>query len=67
MIQYPPMKREQPIGWLPIDSRLVSPLFSFGRVHGIARIFLTVEMIMAVGVVAGTFVIVVFRVINLHP
>ncbi|HLD25207.1 MAG TPA: hypothetical protein VJB96_04805 [Patescibacteria group bacterium] len=61
------MKREQPIGWLPIDSRLVSPLFSFGRVHGIARIFLTVEMIMAVGVVAGTFVIVVFRVINLHP
>lgn len=48
-----------PIRWLPIDSRLVIPLFSFGHVHGIAKIFLTIEMILAGGVVLGTFVMMV--------
>lgn len=60
------MKREQPIHWLPIDSRLVHPLFTFGRIRGVARIFLTIEMIMAVGVVFGTFAIVLLKVTNLR-
>jgi len=42
------------ISWLPIDSRLVPSIFSFGRVRGIARIFLLVEMLLAVLVVVGT-------------
>lgn len=59
--------RKKPISWLPIDSRLIFPLFSFGHVRGIARIFLTVEMILAVSVVLGTFFVVFLRVANLHP
>jgi len=55
------MKREQPIRWLPVDSRLMLPLFSFGHVHGVAKIFLTVEMVMAVGVVLGSFGLVLLR------
>lgn len=42
------------MSWLPIDSRLILPLFSFGHVHGVAKVFLTVEMILAFGVVLGT-------------
>lgn len=60
------MKREQPVSWLPIDSRLVHPLFSFGRIKGVARVFLTIEMIMAIGVVLGTFAIVLLKVTNLR-
>ena len=45
---------EKPIIWLPIDSRLVHPLFRFGRVSGIARVFLQVEIILSVLVVIGT-------------
>ena len=47
-------RAEDPARWLPIDSRLILPLFSFGHVHGIAKIFLTVEMVLALGVVVGT-------------
>lgn len=46
--------KDVPARWLPIDSRLIPPLFSFGHVHGVAKIFLTVEMILALGVVVGT-------------
>ena len=46
------------VGWLPFDSRLFSPIFSFGRVKGIARVFLIIEMILTVLVIAGTFVLV---------
>jgi hypothetical protein len=51
-----------PISWLPVDSRLVYPLFSFGRVRGIARVFLTIEMTLAVCVVVGTLAMVVLRI-----
>ncbi len=46
-------KMQKPIPWLPIDSRLIS----FSRVRGVARIFLTVEMILAVLIVFGTLVL----------
>jgi len=50
---------EKPIQWMPVDSRLVGPFLSFGRVRGIARIFLTVEMTLAVFIVLGTLTIVI--------
>jgi hypothetical protein len=43
--------------WLPIDSRLLPPLFSFGRVRGVARWFLVVEMTFATLVVIGTLLL----------
>lgn len=58
------MKREQPVSWLPIDSRLIFPLFTFKHVHGIARIFLIIEIGLAVSVVIGTFAVVMLRVID---
>jgi len=53
--------KEQSVGWLPIDSRLISPLLSFSHVKGIAKLFLVVEMIFALSVVLGTFVILLFH------
>lgn len=50
------------VRWLPIDSRIFSPIFapifSFGRVRGVAKFFLIVEMVLTILVVAGTFVLV---------
>ena len=45
---------QKPIPWLPVDSRLFGSFLSFGRVRGIARVFLTVEMVLAVLIVLGT-------------
>ncbi len=53
-----------PIPWLPIDSRLIPPLFSFGHVHGMARLFLEIEMLLAVLVVAGTLIILGIKVVG---
>jgi hypothetical protein len=49
-----------PISWLPIDSRLF-PFFSFSHVHGIARVFLIIEMSISVAMVIGTLCIVCLR------
>ncbi|MCX6791776.1 MAG: hypothetical protein NT149_01945 [Candidatus Gottesmanbacteria bacterium] len=54
---------EKPIPWLPIDSRLVGSFFAFGHVQGIARIFLTVEMILAVLIVLGTLSVILLTVL----
>jgi hypothetical protein len=51
-------RRKKYLSWLPVDSRLFMPLWSFGRVKGIARIFLQIEMILSVAVVAGTLAVV---------
>lgn len=48
------VNRNQAIGWLPIDSRLISPLVSFGHVRGVAKVFLIVEIVLSVGVVVGS-------------
>jgi len=50
-----------PISWLPIDSRLIAPLFSFGHVRGVARFFLEVEIVLSLLVVIGTLSIVIVR------
>ena len=53
-----------PIPWLPIDSRLIPPIFSFSHVHGAARIFLEIEIVLAVLVVVGTLVILGLRIVG---
>lgn len=47
--------------WMPVDSRLFLPLFSFGKVQGIARWFLQLEILFAVLVVAGTIYLAVAK------
>ncbi len=49
------------LSWLPIDSRLIPSIFSFGRVTGMARIFLTIEMVFASAVVVGTLILLVLE------
>lgn len=39
------------------------PLISFGHVHGVAKVFLTIEIILAVGVVLGSFAMTFLRLI----
>ena len=52
--------------WLPIDSRLLPHLFSFGHVKGIARIFIQLEMVLSVLVVLGTFIVVAMKVAGVY-
>jgi hypothetical protein len=49
---------EKSISWLPIDSRLF-PFISFSHVHGLARVFLTIEMVLSVSMVMGTCLLVI--------
>jgi len=45
--------------WVPfIDHRIFPQIFSFGHVKGIARIFLQVEIILALLFVIGTSIVV---------
>ncbi len=46
----------KPIRWLPIDSRFITPIFKFGAVKGTARIFLEIEITLAIFIVGGTLV-----------
>lgn len=48
--------------WLPIDSRLLPKILSFGHVKGVARVFLQIEMMAATLVVLGTGIIVLLTV-----
>lgn len=52
-----------PIPWLPIDSRLF-PFLSFGHVKGVMKLFLQIEMLLAVGVVIGTLLVVVTKIVG---
>lgn len=49
---------QKPVPWLPVDSRF----FSFGHVRGVTRVFLILEMMMAVLIVLGTLAIVIIDV-----
>ena len=69
MVQYRSMtkrvriqrRHDEPVSWLPVDSRLFSPLFSFSHVHGVGKIFIAMEMVLAVGVVFGAAILVVIH------
>lgn len=56
-------KRHKPVPWLPVDSRLFGSFLAFGHVQGVARIFLTAEMILAVLIVFGTLSIILLTVL----
>ena len=58
------MKRKsKPVQWLPIDSRLF-PFLSFSHVHGPAKVFLLIEMILAVFMVVGSITVVILAKIH---
>lgn len=69
MVQYRSMTKrvrarkhyEEPVSWLPVDSRLFSPLFSFSHVHGVGKIFIAMEMVLAVGVLIGAAFLVILH------
>ncbi|MBI3385561.1 hypothetical protein HY031_00585 [Candidatus Gottesmanbacteria bacterium] len=54
----------QPVSWLPVDSRLILPLFSFGHVKGMARLFLEIEILLSLLVVGGTLVLFLFAIVG---
>ncbi|OGG01309.1 hypothetical protein A2Z33_05340 [Candidatus Gottesmanbacteria bacterium RBG_16_52_11] len=56
-----PKKAFQPLFWLPVDSRILPDIFAFGHVRGIARIFLEIEITLAILIVIGTLTIVILR------
>lgn len=53
--------KEEPVSWLPVDSRLFLPLLNFGHVKGLARLFLEIEIILSVVIVLGTMVLTVLH------
>ncbi len=57
------MRHEEPVSWLPVDTRVMLPLLSFGHVHGVAKVFLTIELVLAVSVVFGSCAAVLLRVL----
>lgn len=57
--------RQHPIRWLPIDSRFITPIFKFGSVKGTARIFLEIEITLAIFIVGGTLLVAGMRVVEL--
>lgn len=57
-------RRSGSASWLPVDDRLIPHIFSFGRVKGIARIFLQVEMILSITVVFGALVLFVLELVR---
>lgn len=54
------MKKSGKQDWLPIDPRILPPLFHFGNIHGVAKVFIFVEMLLASLVVLGTLFLVVW-------
>jgi hypothetical protein len=53
---------EKVITWLPVDSRLFMPFIGFGRVKGISKVFLEVELALSIFVVTGTVLLMIFRI-----
>ncbi len=51
--------RSEPVGWFPVDSRIFAPFLSFSHVRGVARLFLIVEMALAVMMVIGSMTLTV--------
>ncbi len=50
------------LSWLPINERLIPPIFTFQRVSGLSRVFLEIELALSVFVVLGTLLIVLLKV-----
>jgi hypothetical protein len=59
------MKHDTKLLWLPIDSRLIPPLFQFSHLGTAAKIFVMVEMVLSGSVVVGTGILVVLHLLGL--
>lgn len=57
-------KTEQPVSWLPVDSRLFLPILSFSHVKGLARLFLEIEIVLSLLVVIGTIAVLAIRMLR---
>jgi hypothetical protein len=57
-------KKDIQINWLPIDNRLIPDVFSFSHVKGVARVFLMIEMILAIIIVFGSIGLAVIKLIS---
>ncbi len=60
------LKQDKQLLWLPIDSRLIPDIFSFGQVKGLARVFLQIELTLTAIVVCMTIVLIVLRLLGLQ-
>ena len=56
--------RHNQISWLPVDSRLIPDIISFGHVKGIARFFLMLEIILAVLIVISTLSLAIVKLVS---
>jgi hypothetical protein len=52
---------ERPIRWLPIHGKYIHPVFNFTSVTGASRVFLEIEITLALLIVAGTFFVVAIK------
>jgi hypothetical protein len=50
--------------WLPIDSRLIPDIISFGHVKGLARVFMVIEIMLSCLIVIGTLGLVIIKCIS---
>lgn len=57
--------QKYPIRWLPIDSRLLTPIFKFGSVKGTARFFLELEITFAIFIVSGTLILAGMKIVQI--
>lgn len=53
------------MGWFPIDSRLFPSLISFNHVKGVARVFLTCELLICSLIVIGAVILIILKFIPL--
>lgn len=54
-------KSSLPVVWLPVDTRFFPDILAFGHVRGWAKIFLEIEMSLAVLVVIGACALLVLH------
>lgn len=52
---------ERPIRWLPIHGKYIHPVFNFKSVTGASRLFLEIEITLALLVAGGTFFVVAMK------
>jgi hypothetical protein len=53
--------QKNPSSWLPIDTRILPDIISFGHVHGISRVFLTIEIFLVTCVMLGSLFLACYK------
>jgi hypothetical protein len=57
-------KSSNTVDWLPIDTRIFPHILAFGHVQGAAKLFLQIEIILAVFIVFGTIMMMAMKILN---